>query len=76
MHDINMQADGYQKTGCYNALCPGYVQVHPRFTLGGAFSNISVYDGQQYGVNITINQVINYASLLTFVNINNYSLLH
>ncbi|XP_058734330.1 protein neprosin-like [Vicia villosa] len=25
---INIQADNYQKTGCYNIVCPGFVQVN------------------------------------------------
>ncbi|KAI3843634.1 hypothetical protein MKX03_021034 [Papaver bracteatum] len=27
-------ADGFQKTGCYNMLCPGFVQVHPEYSFG------------------------------------------
>ena len=53
-----MQVDGY-KTGCYNARCPGYVQVHPRYFLGEAFTTMSVYNGDQIGADITIALVIN-----------------
>ncbi|MCL7038054.1 hypothetical protein MKW94_020537 [Papaver nudicaule] len=27
-------ADGFKKTGCYNMLCPGFVQVHPEYSFG------------------------------------------
>jgi hypothetical protein len=50
-----MQVDGY-KTGCYNARCPGYVQVHPRYFLGEAFGP---YNGDQIGADLTIALVIN-----------------
>ncbi|KAK3223229.1 hypothetical protein Dsin_010254 [Dipteronia sinensis] len=41
-------ADGSKKTGCYNVLCPGFVQVHPRYRLGQAYGAISVIGGKQY----------------------------
>ncbi|XP_059441780.1 protein neprosin-like [Corylus avellana] len=49
-------ADGFQKTGCYNTECPGFVQVHNEYHLGGYFANISVFDGPQYGFKMTIIQ--------------------
>ena len=33
-----MQADGYKKTGCFNALCPGFVQIHQILGLGSPIS--------------------------------------
>ncbi|TXG57074.1 hypothetical protein EZV62_018387 [Acer yangbiense] len=42
-------ADQSQKTGCYNSICPGFVQVHPSERLGQDFGAVSVIDGQQYG---------------------------
>ncbi|KAI3954649.1 hypothetical protein MKW98_019780 [Papaver atlanticum] len=27
-------ADGFKETGCYNMLCPGFVQVHPEYSFG------------------------------------------
>ncbi|MCL7029063.1 hypothetical protein MKW94_000878 [Papaver nudicaule] len=27
-------ADGFKETGCYNMLCPGFVQIHPEYTFG------------------------------------------
>ncbi|XP_059441823.1 protein neprosin-like [Corylus avellana] len=47
--------DGY-KHGCYNARCPGYIQVHRQYFPGDALTEISVYDGQQFAVNLTIAQ--------------------
>ncbi|KAI3837928.1 hypothetical protein MKW92_007979 [Papaver armeniacum] len=26
--------DGFKNTGCYNMVCPGFVQVHPKYTFG------------------------------------------
>ncbi|XP_039006162.1 uncharacterized protein LOC120133704 [Hibiscus syriacus] len=39
IHDISVLqdgwgADGYKFTGCFNYLCPGFVQVHRQITLG------------------------------------------
>ncbi|WZZ25449.1 hypothetical protein YC2023_008850 [Brassica napus] len=47
-------ADGFIKTGCYNILCPGFVQVSARIPLGIFFGPVSVYDGPQYEVGIRI----------------------
>ncbi|XP_076938103.1 protein neprosin-like [Bidens hawaiensis] len=41
--------DGYQ-SGCYNMLCPGFVQTSQKFSLGAAIDPISTYGGQQYDV--------------------------
>ncbi|TXG66761.1 hypothetical protein EZV62_008036 [Acer yangbiense] len=41
-------ADGSQKTGCYNTICPGFVQVHPQYHLGQAYWATSVIGGEQY----------------------------
>ncbi|XP_013635179.1 PREDICTED: uncharacterized protein LOC106340890 [Brassica oleracea var. oleracea] len=47
-------ADGYQSTGCYNNACPGFVQRSNRLTVGGAFTTVSQYDGDQYELSILI----------------------
>ncbi|EOA32847.1 hypothetical protein CARUB_v10016162mg [Capsella rubella] len=50
-------ANGYKKTaGCYNTLCPGFVQVSRKFALGGLAEPVSIYDGQQYQLEIGIHQ--------------------
>ncbi|OVA13933.1 protein of unknown function DUF239 [Macleaya cordata] len=40
--------DGYKQTGCFNMLCSGFVQVHPKISLGSGFFEKSVYGGMQY----------------------------
>ncbi|KAJ0763297.1 putative neprosin [Helianthus annuus] len=40
-------ADGYQ-SGCYNLVCPGFVQTNPNVCLGAAIDPTSKYGGQQY----------------------------
>ncbi|KAJ4902689.1 hypothetical protein Rs2_16640 [Raphanus sativus] len=47
-------ADNYQKTGCYNTNCPGFVQTSNRITVGGAFKSVSKYEGIQISVLVTI----------------------
>jgi hypothetical protein len=32
-------SDDYNQTGCYNLQCPGFVQVNPRWVLGGAMQS-------------------------------------
>jgi hypothetical protein len=32
-------SDNYNQTGCYNLECPGFVQVNPRWVLGGAMQS-------------------------------------
>ncbi|KFK28897.1 hypothetical protein AALP_AA7G062300, partial [Arabis alpina] len=48
--------DGFIKTGCYNTLCPGYIQVSTKIPLGFLFQPVSTYGGQQYEVGISIYQ--------------------
>ncbi|CAN8254159.1 unnamed protein product [Cochlearia groenlandica] len=40
--------DGYQKTGCYNLRCPGFIQINKRISLGAPLNPISTYNGPQY----------------------------
>ncbi|XP_019418999.1 PREDICTED: uncharacterized protein LOC109329701 [Lupinus angustifolius] len=46
--------DAYQTTGCYNTLCPGFVQVNKRITLGAAIKPISSYNGKQFILNVMV----------------------
>ncbi|KAI3949968.1 hypothetical protein MKW92_017080 [Papaver armeniacum] len=39
-------ADGFKQTGCYNMLCPGFVQVHPEYSFGEHI-NAGTYGGDQ-----------------------------
>ncbi|XP_026420022.1 uncharacterized protein LOC113316003 [Papaver somniferum] len=32
--EFGWTADGFKETGCYNMLCPGFVQVHPKYSFG------------------------------------------
>ncbi|MCL7035474.1 hypothetical protein MKW94_015110 [Papaver nudicaule] len=41
-------ADGFKNTGCYNMLCPGFVQVHPQHYFGSKPENISIYGVVSY----------------------------
>ncbi|KAH1043661.1 hypothetical protein AAZX31_09G169300 [Glycine max] len=42
--------DNFKKTGCFDAICPGFVQVHPRITLGQTIepSFTGGLDGKDY----------------------------
>ncbi|AEE78387.1 carboxyl-terminal peptidase (DUF239) [Arabidopsis thaliana] len=46
--------DTYQKTGCLNLECPGFVQVTSEFAIGSAFSPTSSYGGSQYDITMYI----------------------
>lgn len=47
-------ADSYNSTGCYNLLCPGFVQTSEDIALGTTFTPISTYGEDQYAITITI----------------------
>ncbi|MCL7028679.1 hypothetical protein MKW94_010915 [Papaver nudicaule] len=34
-------ADGYKNTGCFNMLCPGFIQVHPNISFGTVLNPIT-----------------------------------
>ncbi|KAL0007046.1 hypothetical protein SO802_008548 [Lithocarpus litseifolius] len=44
-------SDAYQNTGCYNLLCPGFVQIDTRLALGANFEPYSEYGGVQKSIN-------------------------
>ncbi|KAG2245168.1 hypothetical protein Bca52824_093018 [Brassica carinata] len=44
------------KKGCYNTLCPGFVQVSRKFSLGTVVRPVSRYGGKQYHLEISIYQ--------------------
>ncbi|XP_019418638.1 PREDICTED: uncharacterized protein LOC109329428 [Lupinus angustifolius] len=46
--------DAYQTTGCYNTLCPGFVQTNKRVALGAAITPISSYNGKQFTLNVMV----------------------
>ena len=45
------------KKGCYNTLCPGFVQVSRKFPLGSVARPVSKYGGKQFHLEISIYQV-------------------
>ncbi|XVE58778.1 hypothetical protein DITRI_Ditri04bG0196500 [Diplodiscus trichospermus] len=47
-------ADGFKNTGCYNYLCPGFVQVSSHTSLGLVLDHISTYNGTQSDIEIGI----------------------
>ena len=49
---IYWTADGYNKTGCYNLSCAGFVQYSSSLHLGASFSNFSISDGPQYEIQL------------------------
>ncbi|KAG9441278.1 hypothetical protein H6P81_017132 [Aristolochia fimbriata] len=40
--------DCYKETGCFNTLCPGFVQIDTQVPLGADLGPVSVYKGFQY----------------------------
>ncbi|KAK8690086.1 hypothetical protein V6N13_088789 [Hibiscus sabdariffa] len=50
--------DGHKTTGCFNYLCPGFVQVHREISLGLVLDHISIYNGAQSDIEIGILRVI------------------
>ncbi|TVU04466.1 hypothetical protein EJB05_47576 [Eragrostis curvula] len=47
-------SDAYEATGCYNALCPGFVQTSSRIAIGASISPVSSVAGAQYDVTLLI----------------------
>ncbi|CAB79294.1 putative protein [Arabidopsis thaliana] len=49
-------ADGNNKTHCYNTLRPGFVHVSTKYAIGMLAQPVSIYDGQQYQLEVSIYQ--------------------
>jgi Neprosin len=49
---IYYTADNYNKTGCYNLECDGFVQVANNVYLGRGFDHYSATNGGQWGFNL------------------------
>ncbi|KAI3917550.1 hypothetical protein MKW98_021312 [Papaver atlanticum] len=47
-------ADRFHSTGCYNALCSGFVQTTLKISLGSRVDNISIFNGQQQEASFTM----------------------
>ncbi|KAK1257488.1 hypothetical protein QJS04_geneDACA023108 [Acorus gramineus] len=54
LKDHKIQVDGYQKTGCFNMMCPGFVQVNQKVTPGSVLAPLSTFRGDQYFINLLI----------------------
>ncbi|PIA27016.1 hypothetical protein AQUCO_08400053v1 [Aquilegia coerulea] len=46
--------DGYRNTGCYNTMCPGFVQTSSNITLDATFWPTSTYNGHQFGSKFSV----------------------
>ena len=64
-----LQKDNYQRTGCYNLQCPGFVQIHPHLHLGIRAGITSTYGGIQYEMDLMIKQVCETIHLLLSSNL-------
>ncbi|CAL5014199.1 unnamed protein product [Urochloa decumbens] len=47
-------SDAYEATGCYNALCPGFVQTSSRIAIGASISPVSSAGGAQYDMTVLV----------------------
>ncbi|KAM3685712.1 hypothetical protein ACB098_11G141700 [Castanea mollissima] len=56
--EAGTQADAYHNTGCYNLMCPGFVQVSHQIAPGATISPLSTYNGPQYSVNFYVRRDI------------------
>ncbi|KAI3868894.1 hypothetical protein MKX03_036423 [Papaver bracteatum] len=48
--------DGYNKSGCYNILCDGFVHITPDVCLGSNFTEVSTFNGIQKDANFSIHK--------------------
>ncbi|KAI3837134.1 hypothetical protein MKX03_022183 [Papaver bracteatum] len=48
--------DGSKQTGCFNMLCPGFVQVHSEISLGADFDPISVYGEDAWVISFQVHR--------------------
>ncbi|KAK5831062.1 hypothetical protein PVK06_014857 [Gossypium arboreum] len=55
--EAGWQSDGYQRTGCYNPECPGFVQTSNKLGLGGKIEPVSTYAGEQIEMSIYMHKV-------------------
>ncbi|XP_058763428.1 protein neprosin-like [Vicia villosa] len=47
-------ADAYDKTGCFNLKCPGFVQTNKDIALGATIAHMSTYNGNQYKISLSV----------------------
>ncbi|XP_037419456.1 uncharacterized protein LOC119284436 [Triticum dicoccoides] len=46
--------DGYHTTGCYNLMCPGFIQTNKNIAIGSSISPVSTYGGTQHDYDILV----------------------
>ncbi|WP_411026272.1 neprosin family prolyl endopeptidase, partial [Salmonella sp. s58078] len=51
---IYWTTDNYNRTGCYDHWCPGFVQISNIIALGGTIFPVSQYSGTQYVITIYV----------------------
>ncbi|KAI3903726.1 hypothetical protein MKW92_040719, partial [Papaver armeniacum] len=54
---IYWTADGYNKSGCYNDDCDGFVLTTSHICLGGDFSEVSTFNGTQKDATFGVHKV-------------------
>ncbi|RWR73617.1 neprosin 1 [Cinnamomum micranthum f. kanehirae] len=42
--------------GCYNLLCPGFIQTNNNINMGGSISPLSIYGSEQYAIKVKIHK--------------------
>ncbi|XP_057952215.1 protein neprosin-like isoform X2 [Malania oleifera] len=52
--EAGWQTDAYQKTGCYNLLCSGFIQTNNKIAIGAAISPRSSYGGRQFDIGLMV----------------------
>ncbi|RZB70113.1 hypothetical protein D0Y65_039419 [Glycine soja] len=53
---LGWHRDNYEKTGCFNMQCPGFVQTNKRIYLGTRVDITSIYGGRTIETNVSITQ--------------------
>jgi len=51
---LDLQKDGYSKTGCVNLLCAGFVQTTTKFALGAAIEPVSTTSQKQHFITVSM----------------------
>ncbi|XP_057439974.1 uncharacterized protein LOC130731761 [Lotus japonicus] len=49
-------SDNSKKTGCYNVLCPGFIQIDKEVFIGGVIDKTSVDGGPQFEMTVSLSQ--------------------
>ena len=70
----NFQSNWKLGIGCWNLVCPGFVQVNKDIALGAAVDPISIYDGNQYDITIMIYKVETKIHMIFFCHPNSQTL--